>query len=328
MNFYLKLLRKLFLYFKSPGKGFRPCDSALSAQKTSDLIRSYIEGESPCMVGRFGSTELSCVNNYLSIISPKHSWLRYIKGEESDWVWNGHIMKQMTEWSGFFPSTKDSCERFSKKMINDVAMLDMLGKWTAGEENMIPFMHNNVVFTHLMFLEPFWCENPWTSALEDKKVLVVHPFADLIEKQYREHRTKLFENPSVLPEFKLQTIKAVQSLGGINSNGFHDWFEALKWMECEIDKCDYDVCLLGCGAYGLSLASHIKRSGKKAIHLGGALQLLFGIIGNRWLNPMYGVEEWGIDVGCYARLVNDYWVRPEAFHRPNNSKNVENGCYW
>lgn len=327
MNILLKLLRKQFLFLRTPQKGFRPCDSVINAQETSDLIKSYIEGDSPCMVGRFGSTELSCVNNYLSIISEKHSWIRYIKGEESDWTWNDRIMKQMSEWSGFFPSTKESCEKFSKLMIRDVAMIDMLGKWTNGEENMSSFMHSNVVYTHLMYLEPFWCENPWTSALANKNVLVVHPFSDLIEKQYYEHRTMLFDNPNVLPEFHLQTIKAIQSLGG-DSNGFHDWFEALNWMEKEIDKLDYDICLLGCGAYGLPLAAHIKRTGKKAIHLGGALQLLFGIIGNRWLNPMYGVEEWGINSGCYANLINDYWVRPEAYHRPSNSKNVENGCYW
>lgn len=48
-------------------------------------------------------------------------------------------------------------------------------------------------------------------------------------------------------------------------------------MKDEIDKQDYDIALIGCGAYGFPLAAHIKRSGKKAIHLGGALQLLFGI---------------------------------------------------
>lgn len=48
-------------------------------------------------------------------------------------------------------------------------------------------------------------------------------------------------------------------------------------MKDEIDKRDYDIALIGCGAYGFPLAAHIKRSGKKAVHLGGALQLLFGI---------------------------------------------------
>lgn len=46
-----------------------------------------------------------------------------------------------------------------------------------------------------------------------------------------------------------------------------------------MDKVEYDVCLIGCGAYGFPLAAHAKRTGHKAIHLGGSLQLLFGIAG-------------------------------------------------
>lgn len=50
-------------------------------------------------------------------------------------------------------------------------------------------------------------------------------------------------------------------------------------MQDEISKEDYDICLIGCGAYGFSLAAYVKRCGKQAIHMGGALQLLFGIKG-------------------------------------------------
>jgi glycerol-3-phosphate dehydrogenase len=56
------------------------------------------------------------------------------------------------------------------------------------------------------------------------------------------------------------------------------------WIICKkrSTKKDYDVALIGCGAYGLPLASHVKRKGKQSIHLGGGLQLLFGIKGKRW----------------------------------------------
>jgi threonine dehydrogenase-like Zn-dependent dehydrogenase len=36
----------------------------------------------------------------------------------------------------------------------------------------------------------------------------------------------------------------------------------------EIGKIDFDVAILGCGAYGLPLAAAIKGMGKQAIHLG------------------------------------------------------------
>ena len=110
----------------------------------------------------------------------------------------------------------------------------------------------------------------------------------------------------------LQTIKAVQTIVG-NTAGYSSWFEALNEMKCQIEAKDFDIALLGCGAYGFPLAAYIKSLGKQAIHMGGQLQLLFGIKGKRWDN-----------LGFY----NKYWVRPSGNERPENLLNVENGAYW
>lgn len=40
-------------------------------------------------------------------------------------------------------------------------------------------------------------------------------------------------------------------------------------MEDKIKQIDFDVCIIGCGAYGLPLAAFVKRMGKQAIHLAG-----------------------------------------------------------
>lgn len=99
------------------------------------------------------------------------------------------------------------------------------------------------------------------TCIKRKKILVVHPFAKTIQQQYEQRRTLLFKNPDILPEFQLETFQAVQSIGGQSS--FNTWFDALQYMKDEIDKRDYDIALIGCGAYGFPLAAHIKRSGKK-----------------------------------------------------------------
>ena len=95
-----------------------------------------------------------------------------------------------------------------------------------------------------------------------------------------------------------------------------------------MDACDYDICLIGCGAYGFHLAAHAKRAGKKAVHLGGVLQMLFGIKGNRWEDPNYGVPELGIPRGWYLQLFNEYWVKPGEALRSKNADKVEGACYW
>ena len=99
-------------------------------------------------------------------------------------------------------------------------------------------------------------------------------------------------------------------------------------MEQEIDKEDYDVALIGCGAYGFPLGAYVKRQGKKAVHLGGALQLLFGIRGKRWEDPNYGVQAWGIPYGSYSNLMNEFWIRPGKNMKPQGANVVEGGCYW
>lgn len=105
---------------------------------------------------------------------------------------------------------------------------------------------------------------------------------------------------------------------------FKDWFEALRKMEDDIDKLDFDIAIIGCGAYGLPLAAHIKQSGRKAIHLGGVTQILFGIKGKRWENPVQKMCKYGY----YPDLMNEYWVRLVESEKPRTANQVEGGCYW
>lgn len=49
-----------------------------------------------------------------------------------------------------------------------------------------------------------------------------------------------------------------------------------------MDAADYDVAIVGAGAYSLPLAAHARDAGHAAIQMSGATQLLFGIKGKRW----------------------------------------------
>ena len=133
-----------------------------------------------------------------------------------------------------------------------------------------------------------WALDPllgqWSHLLKGRKVLVISPFAEQIESQYKK-RTLLFPNsPSMLPDFELITIKAVQTMAEQIDPRFGNWFEALDYMKVEILKHEFDVALVGAGAYGSPLCLYIKSLNKQAIQTGGATQLLFGIIGRRWEN--------------------------------------------
>jgi hypothetical protein len=93
----------------------------------------------------------------------------------------------------------------------------------------------------LELLNPYFSRIPWTKSLTDKRVLVIHPFTQSIEAQYRK-RELLFKD-DLLPAFELKTIKAVQSIAGEKTR-FNDWFEALDSMKEKMDSTDYDVALM------------------------------------------------------------------------------------
>lgn len=293
--------------------------------KVSDIIYRILSSEEPCMIARYGATELMCIINYLGVKNGRPNMVRYLLGMEDDWWWHESSLKQIEQWSGFFPATKYNVEKFCKLMLEDSQNVDILVSWLKDEYKLKNFLRAKYYIQGL-FLDPFWSNKPWTKALQGKNILVVHPFAESIEQQYNLHREQLFDNPDILPDFNLKTIKAIQSLGG-KCNDFANWFDALNYMEKEIEKCDFDICLIGCGAYGFPLAAHVKRMGKKAVHMGGSLQLLFGIIGHRWENPAYGSKELH-KKGCYPQLINEYWIRPSSNEKSLNAKQVESECYW
>lgn len=330
MNLYYQFLEKIHNQYvrlrNIDDFHIRPEDIPVNTEWASKAIYELLMSPKPCMICRFGSTELTTVVGFMEMRKKTHSPFKYLLGKSPAWWNKSFLCKQIRDFSGFFPADSKKVEDFVDLVLEDIKQIDVLGSWVQSEK----FLNSELSHCKKVFLkdlEPFWTEKPWTMALEGKKVLVVHPFANQILDQYQRHRSQLFSNPLVLPNFELETMPAVQSLGGEN-HGFNDWFDALQYMKNEIDKHDYDVCLIGCGAYGMSLAAHVKRKGKKAVHLAGALQLLFGIIGNRWENPNYGVKEWGIPVGAYSNLINKYWVRPGKEGRPVNANKVEGACYW
>jgi hypothetical protein len=286
-------------------------------QAASDQIRARLEKGIPCLVCRIGRIELDVILRYINMQAKgdnRIKFSRYLFKSSGPYWWDDQIRALMHNNAGFIHSTDEDLYRFAEKMLVDIQGIDILGSWLPGEV-CLNHLFPAAQIIPLIDLEPYYHADPWSQALEGKKVLVIHPFEATIRSQYA-RRSNLFRDPRVLPEFELLTLKAVQSIGG-NMTGYKDWFEALDWMCEQIAKMDFDVAIIGAGAYGLPLAASVKRLGKHAIHLGGATQILFGIRGSRWDRMPF-----------FQQLYNGYWIRPFPEETPSNFKNVERGCYW
>lgn len=283
-----------------------------TGQPASDKIKEGLLKNKPLMIARFGSTELRTIIHIKKLESDSKNLFLNLKTKE--------IFRSIENASGFFPATHSMLKKFTELMIQDMKYLDILGTWRK-EEKFFEKELSHTIKIRLRDIEPYYHQDPWSEILEGKKVLVIHPFSESIIKQYNNNRELLFKDPRILPKFELSTIKAVQSIAG-NRPGYKTWFEALDFMKKQIEKEDFDIALVGCGAYGFPLAAHIKRIGKKAIHMAGATQIMFGIFGNRWeKHPVISL------------LRNEHWVRPMSSETPKNYNNVEksigtNGPYW
>lgn len=301
-------------------------------QSSNDNIYALLSTGKPCMIARFGTTEINCINNYLCVKSNRpflRKCIDYITDYTHTPWWNKDHWQTMSLWSGIFPPCEDTAERFSERYLRDIPEIDLLACHQY-YENFMP-LRDDVIRVQLEMLYPFFVERPWTRYLKGKKVLVVHPFEETIKMQYMK-RNLLFENDDILPSFELKTLKAVQTIAG-NKSQFNNWFEALQYMEDKIIQIDFDVCIIGCGAYGLPLAAFVKRMGKQAIHLAGGTQLLFGILGNRWTKQYKMQKVWhyrpGIDINLdYTSLFNKYWCYPLDCDTPKGATKVEDSCYW
>lgn len=316
INFF-KSLRKLYSVL-GLATNSTPFECDQNAESVSQKITNSLLSPEPCMIGRLGANELAVVVNYLGVKKKPIKLITFLKGQNPPWWWEKSQFQLLYNVAGFFPIKIEYIEKFCDLMINDIPEVDVLGSWLVGEKHFEKELQNcsKVGFE---LLNPYFSKIPWTKALEGKKVLVVHPFAKTIERQYLKRNLLFSEN--LLPAFDLKTITAVSSLAG-ETTPFKDWFDALEYLKAEIDKQDYDICLIGCGAYGFPLAAHVKRMGKKGFHLGGSLQLLFGIKGKRWENESYNA------VFNYARLMNEHWVRPSEDEKPEKAEKVEGATYW
>ena len=272
----VKIYRSAKLKFDYAGRGI------LSESEGNRRIKHYIQGQKPFIVGRFGAVEMHCVSRWMS---GQNCTL-----EERN---------QALYAAGIFPNDQVTINGFCEVYTEAMKKVDVLGVWEVTDEKIaIKKYCRDVELVPSRSIEPYYFDDPWSSALEEKRILIVHPFIESIDRQLK-RREMIWPGMKVLPRLASVTyVKAIQSNAG-GATECKDWFDALGRMENEIARRAFDVAIIGAGAYGLPLAAFVKSIGKQAIQMSGATQILFGIRGKRWDNHP-----------VIAKFYNDAWVRP------------------
>ena len=200
----------------------------------------------------------------------------------------------------------------------------------------------NINQIHSRSLEPVYAmlENkntiPWTYKLKGKKVLIINSFIDSIKKQL--DNKFCYNKPLFLEKQEFLFYKTFQT---VNNNFVHDnWFETYNIMKNDIQKLEFDIALVACGGYGVPLCNFIKEElNKSAIYIGGGLQMMFGVLGQRWssrddwktiiknnkCNFIYPTEH-EIIKGCENSDCSSYWSKdpPNIMqHESNLNENIQ-----
>ncbi len=254
--------------------------------------------------GKIGESELCALASYL----------KYRDGNGFAARWTPRTRRLYTN-AGVFPDNVLAYNAFVRTMGQALSHLDVLAVWyNRGEAKVVKEFAPQAQLVGLTCLEPHLWQEPWFSSLRDKRVLVVSPFVDTIRSQLPRMPDVWQKRPQMAVAFELLTIRT-PFCAAIEASPYRDWQAGLDHLRREMDATNFDVAIIGAGAWSVPLAVHAKHLGRVGIHLGGATQLLFGVTGRRWdNNPKH------------KPFMNDAWVRPTE--RPALLSNIEDGCYW
>jgi hypothetical protein len=302
----LQIRRKLAIRISRP-KGLRywAAHELLSLEQLHARITQAIKTAEPMAVGRLGGVEGLIVRWACGIPGGLPLSLRRpIYRETTIGATN----------AGIRPRNRESYRLFGNLAYEALGHMDLRGVWKTDDEA--------VVLSRLLSAPVFNVEtiapsisNPehWMRAMDGKRVLVVSPFETTIQRQIP-HLAKVWSGANWKPEVDFRIVKFPYL---IDESYPESWWEVYNRIGTVVSEGDYDVALFGCGGLGLPFAALAKAAGRVGIHLGGHLQLLFGICGQRHLD-----QHW------HGVSINSHWVRPDESEVPQSAQRVENRCYW
>ena len=277
-------------------------EKLLSVLDVNEYIFNIIAQSKNSLIGRFGGVEGRIV---IEIIM-KHN---YDISEKNKFSARNN--------AGIGIPTNKNLKKFATEYLNAGTKVDLLGMMPDPKHTLLAQFSDNNNYCHLNCFNPFFTldhsKKIWTNALKGKRVLIIHPFVESIKNQYsRRHKIKTISK--ILPEFDLLTLKPPMTT---EENNQCSWLDELQLTKKNILSIDFDIAIIGAGAYGLPLGAFVKDIGKTAIQIGGITQILFGIIGKRWENRPH-----------MQKYIGDGWIRPNESETPSNAFQVEQGCYW
>jgi hypothetical protein len=229
--------------------------------------------------------------------------------------------------AGIFPPTNKELKFFCGNFASALREANFVASWGAKalpeEAALAPLLREGAVTFPANNLDPvsypelFSKGGTWLSFLTQKRVLVIHPFTTSIDLQAK--RLGSLHEQFAAPDMSVTTWRPPMTQGlefGKKSYSYNLEKEQERLSEL-VAKNSFDVALVSAGAYGAPIANFLFGQGLSSIHVGGCLQLLFGIMGNRWR-----------DIPAVRDAVTNSWLMHPLERPPKGGRLVEGGTYW
>lgn len=273
----------------------------------NDLIGKLRNGV-PFIAGKIGGAELMAL---------EYADHRFRPDWPKQWSWKRPATR-LSNNAGFFPIRKKDFYQWHKIMTEAISASSFLCRWQTDpflkvyENNLISKLAPNCVGIPMQILG-----KGILPSIAPFRWLVVSPFVKTMKYQLPHLRQVHDLNGEVSIDW-MHIEKTCQFVrcpfqSHLEPTPFDSWEEGLEKLAAEVASKDFDVALIGAGAWSLPLGRRIKQMGKCAVHMGGEMQLLFGIKGKRWEDK---------------NIYNESWIRPFAEDTPKDVNRVEGGCYW
>jgi hypothetical protein len=252
---------------------------------SNEFIR-MMESTNPIFIGRFGGSDTNVMlkfydNRQKNIV------------EDIEFI---NLMDICKKYNGFYDTEnkKEHMVRFCRIFMECHQSMDLCtiaGHYIQKIQNKeIDFANelkiNSYSYGFIESIMPFL--NSFKKFAENKKIIIISPFEKSINLQ-KPKLQNLFKNYE-FPVCSILTYNTPITYCHENRTEFPhtNWFETADIMCKDIGEIEFDIALLGCASYSMYLGKFIKEYlSKKAIYIGGVLQLFFGILGARYVNSEF-----------------------------------------
>jgi hypothetical protein len=283
-------------------------------------LRAACDGRSGYAAGKLGVSE--------------RAWLQYpiVLEQERDprkrRAFELVLAHKSLKASGVFPAQPEFYRRWCGRYSRQVGALDSIGVVDEAVEETFALLDHHGIdrggAIHYSNQQPDRSspsvpERCYLDAFSGRHVLLICPFAEFLaaratpvifERVWAKTGKRWFYPRSVQAlEFPYGFSPATQSRYG-------SALDLLEELQNELARRTFDVALIAAGGLGIPLAAFVRRQDRVGISLGGHLQVLFGVLGERWRSKLSWQE----------RYFNDSWVDLPQRHRPGPGESSEN--YW